>query len=135
MIVDKRVDERLRSNDLIWLVTVNAAGDPKPTLVWYWWDGAQLLVYSREDKPKLLNISANPSVALHLDAERDGHEEVTVITGNAHVDESIPSVVEHSGYAAKYEGRITGELHMSVGAFSDLYCVPIVIRPQAVRAW
>jgi PPOX class probable F420-dependent enzyme len=136
--VDDRVDTRLRSNDsqLIWLVTVNPAGQPKPSLVWYWWDGETITVYSQPDTPKLANIRANPSVALHLEAEGPGRgEEVTIVSGQATVAEAAPPLTTNDGYVAKYLDRITNELSWSPEEFSERYSVTISIEPTRIRAW
>ena len=48
-----RADERLRADEVAWLITVAADGTPVPTPVWFLWDGTSILVYSQRDKPKL----------------------------------------------------------------------------------
>ena len=125
----------MKTNHLIWLVTVNQRNEPKPTLAWYWWDGSTVLIYSQPEKPKLRNIAANPNVALHLDAERDGSEEVTIVSATAVVDRSVRSVSRHPEYRDKYSHRITDGLNMTVDEFSSLYSVPILVTPKSTRLW
>ena len=96
--MNPKVEERLGATHLVWLTTVTPEGMPKPSLVWFWWDGESFLIYSRPAMVKLSNIEANPSVALNLDAMGRGVEEVTIIDGVAAVDLSAPPAVEHPEY-------------------------------------
>jgi PPOX class probable F420-dependent enzyme len=128
-----RADARLRADVVAWLITVAADGTPVPTPVWFWWDGATLLVYSQRDKPKLRHIDANPrvSVALRTDELVD---EITVITGEAAVDPSIPSADRIPGYVEKYAGLIA-RMGANPEQFAGEYAVPIRITPTQLRQW
>jgi PPOX class probable F420-dependent enzyme len=63
-----RADQRLRSEQILWLTTVRADGQPQASPVWFLWDGTTLLVFSRPDAQKLRNLAANPRVAVHLES-------------------------------------------------------------------
>ncbi len=130
-----RVEERLGATHLIWLTTVTPEGEPQPSLVWFWWDGTDFLIYSQPERPKLRNIANNPSVALNLDAMGRGREEVTVIQGTALIDSGAPSVAQHPEYLARYRRLIEEDLAMTVEEFSASYSVPIRVTPASTRVW
>ena len=133
--MNPKVEERLGATHLIWLTTVTPEGMPKPSLVWFWWDGDSFLIYSRPEMVKLSNIQANPSVALNLDAMGRGTEEVTIFDGVAAVDPGAPPAVAHPEYLAKYRSLIEDELETTVEQFSASYSVPIRVTPTSTRVW
>ncbi len=133
--MNPKVEERIGATHLIWLTTVTPEGRPKPSLVWFWWDGDSFLIYSRPAMVKLSNIAANPAVALNLDAMGRGTEEVTIIDGVAAVDPSARPAAEHPEYLAKYRRLIEDELETSVEQFSASYSVPIRVTPTSTRVW
>lgn len=129
----RMISDRLESDDLVWLTTVAANGTPQPSLVWFWWDGTEVLVYSGET-PRLANIERNPRVALNFNSSADGGD-VSVITGSARIDRSRPAPDHHAEYVAKYRVAIEDGLGMSLEEFGESYAVPIVITPVSGRAW
>jgi PPOX class probable F420-dependent enzyme len=135
MSLSPRVEQRLAATTLIWLTTVTEDLVPQPSLVWFWWDGNSFLIYSQPGMPKLANIEVHPEIALNLDAKGRGEEEVTVINGTAVVDEGAPPVVDNPEYREKYRDLIENDLGMTVERFSEVYSVPIRVKPGRVRAW
>lgn len=139
MVIDRgtekgaRADDRLRAEDVAWLITVNADGAPVPTPVWFWWDGETITVYSEPDKPKLRHIAANPRVAFAMRTDELG-DEITVISAEAEVDESIPAADQVPGYVEKYAALIA-RLGADPASFAGAYAVPIRIRPTKLRQW
>lgn len=59
-----RVERRLRNDRIGWLTTVGADGTPRPSPIWFLWDGLTLLIYSRAETPKLANIARHPRISL-----------------------------------------------------------------------
>jgi len=114
-------------------VTVNASGTPLPTLVWFWWDGEAIWVYSRPETAKLRNITANPRVALALRTDEFG-DDITVITGDAEVDALAPAADAVPDYVAKYSELIT-RLGTDPVGFAASYSVAIRVSPTRLRAW
>ncbi len=98
---DVHIDERLRSNIIVWFTTVRADGRPHSVAVWFLWDGSQILIFSQPNKQKLRNLQHNPHVVLALDDTKNGGD-VIVIEGkvelidNAEVNTTLPA------YAEKY---------------------------------
>ena len=128
-----RAGARLRSDRVAWLITVAENGQPVPTPVWFWWDGASILVYSQRDKPKLRHIAANPHVAFALRTDELG-DEITVVSGTAAVDPTGPAADRLPGYVEKYAALIE-RLGSDPASFAEEYAVPIRITPTKLRQW
>jgi PPOX class probable F420-dependent enzyme len=128
-----RADARLRSDLVAWLITVAGDGSPVPTPVWFWWDGATILVYSEREKPKLRHIAASPRVGFALRTDELG-DEITVVNGDAAIDPTAPSAAAHPGYVAKYRALIE-RLGADPVSFAGAYAVPIRITPTRLRQW
>ncbi len=128
-----RVDARLRAELVAWLVTVAGDGTPVPTPIWFWWDGATILLYSQAGTPKLRHIAANPRVAIALRTDANG-DEVAVVTGTAAVDEAAPTADRLEPYLEKY-GASIARLGYEPADFAGEYSVPIRITPTRLRAW
>jgi len=126
-----RVARRLAGDLVIWLTTVRADMTPDPSLVWFWWDGATLLIYSQPNKQKLRNIARNPTVALNFDSDGQGGN-VIVITGTARIDEQAPRVHQQPEYAAKYAAKIKG-MRLTAESFGQSYSVAIRVTPTKLR--
>lgn len=128
-----RVGARLRDELVVWLVTVAPDGTPVPTPVWFWWDGATILVYSQPATPKLRHIAANPRVAVAMRTDEHG-DALVVITGTAVVDPDAPPAHELPEYLAKYDASIE-RLGSTPAEFGAEYSVPIRITATRLRAW
>jgi PPOX class probable F420-dependent enzyme len=128
-----QVAARLSDDQVAWLVTVAPDGTPLPTPIWFWWDGATVLVYSQPGTPKLRHIAANPRVAVALRTDERA-DQVAVITGDAAVDTTIPAADAHDGFVAKYRAAIE-RLGYDAAGFAASYSVPIRITPTRLRAW
>ena len=70
--LDARVRRFLETEPVVWLATVRPDGRPHIIPVWYWWDGSELLVFSKPDAVKVGNLRADPHLMLAIgDAEND----------------------------------------------------------------
>jgi PPOX class probable F420-dependent enzyme len=128
-----RAARRLRQEIIGWLTTVSPEGAPQPVPVWFLWDGDRsVLLYSRPNKRKLLNMAANPKVSLNLDS--DGIEEdIVVCWGELGIsDDPVASDVPE--YIAKYEQRIEA-LGWTPESFSADFSVPLRIRLTRIHGW
>jgi len=85
--ISRRIAQRLRRELVIWLTTVRADGMPQPTPVWFLWDGATFLIYTKPNAHKLRNLAHDSNVALSLNCDAWGSE-VVVFTGEASLDET-----------------------------------------------
>ena len=66
------VTQRLNADHYGWLTTVAKSGQPVPRLVWFYFDGTDIVVYTLPDAAKVLHIKARPLVSLNLDSAGDG---------------------------------------------------------------
>jgi PPOX class probable F420-dependent enzyme len=128
-----RADRRLRSEQILWLTTVRADGQPQSSPVWFLWDGEALLVFSQPDAQKLRNLAGNPRVAVHLESDGTG-EEVLTIDGTAAVDPAAPPSDRIEEYRVKYREGIQA-MGSTPAELARDFSVAIRIRPTRVRAW
>jgi PPOX class probable F420-dependent enzyme len=126
--------ERLGRDIVIWLTTIGRrSGDPLPSLVWFWWNGTEVLIPSRPAKPKLSNIAAHPRVALNFDSEYGG-DGVVVFSGTASVGGSYMTDSEWAGFAAKYAERFP-LIDMTAEEFRASYSELVRVVPDRLRGF
>ena len=77
------VEQRLRNDWFVWLITVRPDGRPHVVPVWFFWDGQTFLLGSEPNKQKLRNMRHNPQVMLALDGTGNLGLDVVVIEGTA----------------------------------------------------
>jgi PPOX class probable F420-dependent enzyme len=126
-----RVERRLRDDVVIWLVTTATDGTPQPSLVWFLWDGQDVLVYSQPNTPKVRNVQRTSRAALHFDSDGTGGN-VVVLEGEGRTAEDTPPADQVEAYLAKYGERIAG-IGMTPQTFARSYSVPIRVRPEKLR--
>lgn len=95
------VDERLRSDAVIWLNSVRPNGKPHAVVVWYLWDGSQFLIFSRPNNQKVRNLRQNPNVLLAIDNSKGGSDPIT-IEGTAELLNVKASELMNEAYIQKY---------------------------------
>ncbi len=126
-----RVQQHLDADQVIWLVTVDGAGTPQPSPVWFLPYTSGILIYSQPNTAKLRNIERNARVALHFDSDEYGND-VVIITGVASIDRSLPAAVEIPAYLEKYGDGIKS-IDMTNQSFSDEFSVAILVDLQTLR--
>ncbi|MDT5348675.1 MAG: hypothetical protein QOH91_1962 [Mycobacterium sp.] len=97
----QEVSSRLRSDHYGWLTTVAKSGQPVPRLIWFYFDGTDLTVYSMAQAAKVAHIKAHPEVSLNLDSDGSGGG-IIVIGGTAALDATDVDCREDEPYWAKY---------------------------------
>ena len=80
--------ERLKSGEYGWLTTVAKSGQPVPKLVWFFYDGTDILVYTEPGAAKVRHVRNHAQVSLNLDSDGNGGG-IIVIGGPARVDLSL----------------------------------------------
>jgi PPOX class probable F420-dependent enzyme len=131
--VHAKAAERLRDELIIWMTTVTGSGQPKPTPVWFVWDGQEFLVYSLKDGRKTDHIAANPRVSLHLDGNGRGGG-IVIFEGTARVDPDGPRADEDPTFVAKYR-QIIDSYGWTPASFADDYPHLIRVCPTHTRIW
>ncbi len=94
--------ERLRSDDYGWLTTIAKSGQPVPKLVWFFFDGTDIVVYTEPGAAKVRHIRNHPPVSLNLDSDGNGGG-IIVIGGPARVDAEGVDLRTDTPYWAKYQ--------------------------------
>ncbi len=100
----QEVSSRLTSDHYGWLTTVAKSGQPVPRLVWFYFDGGNLRVYSMPRAAKVAHIKARPQVSLNLDSDGNGAG-IIVVGATAAVDATDVDCREDGPYWAKYRGE------------------------------
>jgi PPOX class probable F420-dependent enzyme len=114
----QEVSSRLKSDHYGWLTTVAKSGQPVPRLIWFYFDGAKLTVYSTPQAAKVAHIKAHPQVSLNLDSNGNGGG-IIVVGGTATVDATDVDCRDDEPYWAKYrEDAEKFGLAESMGSFS-----------------
>jgi len=129
----RRAQRRLKSDLVVWLTTVDAAGRPQPRPVWFHWDGKDLLIFSRPKAGKIRQIAAQPHVAVHFNSDEDGNE-VVVLLGEARLVKSPVPPGRIKAYLRKYREGIQ-DLEMTRDTFLGDYRIPILVRPTQLRGF
>ena len=95
------VSRRLESDHYGWLTTVANSGQPVPRLVWFFFDGKDVIVYSMPGAAKVRHIEAHPRVSLNLDSDGNGGG-IIVVGGPAAIDATDVDPREDQAYWGKY---------------------------------
>ncbi|HEY2330676.1 MAG TPA: pyridoxamine 5'-phosphate oxidase family protein [Acidimicrobiales bacterium] len=125
------VASRLRAEEVVWLTTVDEQGRPQSSPVWFHWDGTDLLVLSEPAARKVVNITADPHVAVHLEGADAGALVVT-LEGRAVV--SAVDANRLAAYGRKYRSGFA-RLDTDQAAYLERFSTSIVIHPTRARAF
>lgn len=124
----QEVSGRLTSDHYGWLTTVAKSGQPVPRLIWFYFDGARLTVYSMPGAAKVAHIRAHPQVSLNLDSDGNGGG-IIVVGGIAAVDAANVDCRDDEPYWAKY--RADAARFSLTEAMGD-YSTRLAITPTKV---
>ena len=97
----EEISSRLGTDKYGWLTTVAKSGQPVPKLVWFFFDGTDLLIYSAPGAAKVAHIKRHPQVSLNLDSDGNGGG-IIVIGGTAGIDAEGADCRDDAPYWAKY---------------------------------
>lgn len=95
------VIDRLTDDQYGWLTTVAKSGQPVPKLIWFFFDGTALFVYTLPSAAKVAHVQRHPQVSLNLDSDGNGSG-IIVIGGEATVDATDVDCRNDAPYWAKY---------------------------------
>jgi PPOX class probable F420-dependent enzyme len=95
------VIDRLTADHYGWLTTVAKSGQPVPKLIWFYFDGAAVVIYSMPDAAKVAHVRRHPRVSLNLDSDGNGNG-IVVIGGEAAVDATGVDCRTDEPYWAKF---------------------------------
>jgi PPOX class probable F420-dependent enzyme len=130
---DAHIDQRLRTEPIIWLATTRPDGRPHNVPVWFWWNGATVLIFSQPDKQKVRNLRHSPHVILALDT-RDEGEDVVIIEGIAELVDQPTSELMPPAFSTKY-AALFERLGSNPAKMAAEYRQPIRVTPTKFNAW
>jgi PPOX class probable F420-dependent enzyme len=125
----QEVSGRLASDEYGWLTTVAKSGQPVPRLIWFYFDGADIFVYSMPKAAKVAHIKAHPEVSLNLDSDGNGGG-IIVVGGTATVDATDVDCRADAPYWAKY-----GELAAKFGLTEAMATYSTRLKVTVSRVW
>jgi PPOX class probable F420-dependent enzyme len=124
----QEVSSRLSSDHYGWLTTVAKSGQPVPRLIWFYFDGADLTVYSTPRAAKVAHVKAHPEVSLNLDSNGNGGG-IIVVGGIGTVDATDVNCQEDEPYWAKYSALAA---KFGLTEAMTTYSTRLVITPTKV---
>lgn len=127
----KKLAERLRGEQVVWLTTVRQDGMPVPTPVWFLWNDESILIYTIPGSLKVKNLTARPKAALNLNSDQYGGD-VAVFTGEVTIANDEPPAIHNRAYLEKYREGIQ-DIQMTPESFSQAYSVPLRFHIQHIR--
>jgi PPOX class probable F420-dependent enzyme len=130
---DAHIEQRLRSELIIWLSTVRPDGRPHLVPVWFLWDGATFLIFSQPKDLKLRNLRHSPNVVLALET-RDQGNEVVLIEGQAAVLEGSTLKTTMPEYAGKYDALMKS-MDWTADWMATKYSEVVRITPTKFISW
>jgi len=95
------VIDRLTADHYGWLTTVAKSGQAVPKLIWFYFDGAAVVIYSVPGAAKVAHVQRHPRVSLNLDSDGNGSG-IVVIGGEAIIDATDVDCRTDEPYWAKY---------------------------------
>lgn len=127
VVLNPHVEERLRSDEMIWLITVRPDGRPHSVPVWFLWEGATLLIFSKPNTQKIRNLRQNQYATVSLDDTKGGRD-VVILEGSAALFERGEGREALQAYGQKYREGLQ-RIGVTAEQFTMLYSQPIRITP------
>jgi PPOX class probable F420-dependent enzyme len=129
--------DRLRDDEMIWITTVRADGQPQTSAVWFHWDGTDFLLFSQPAAAKLRNLATRPRVSLHLDGDGLGGDLVVVEGTAIAVPDSDaqpwPEPARVEAYYGKYERTLRERLGSSAAEMRGAFTTALRVTPTRWR--
>jgi PPOX class probable F420-dependent enzyme len=123
--------ERLATEKIGWLTTVDPDGQPQSSPIWFLWQDGQILLYSGKRAWRNANITERPRVAFNLNTD-EGGDVVLSMEGIARHDPDAPPASQNPAFLAKY-ARFLDDYGWDVAYFEREYPHAIWITPTRWR--
>jgi PPOX class probable F420-dependent enzyme len=127
LVLQPHVEERLRSNEIVWLTTVRPDGRPHSVPVWFLWENATILIFSVPNNQKIRNLRQNQHVTLALDDTKKGHD-VVILEGTAELLAQGDGRTSLQAYDEKYREGLR-RIGLTAELFTMRYSQPIRVTP------
>ena len=130
---DAHIDQRLRTEPIIWLGTVRPDGRPHLVPVWFFWDGETITIYSQPGNRKMRNLQHNTNVSLALNTADDG-DDVVIIEGKAELPGKSEQTMDDPIYVAKY-AKLIENMQSNPEELAAEYSEVIRVTPTRFISW
>ncbi|GAA4786448.1 hypothetical protein GCM10023200_20660 [Actinomycetospora chlora] len=129
--VDAHAGERLATEPIIWLGTVDGDGRPHTVPVWFAWADPVLTVFSRPDTAKVGHLRVHAEVSVALDTAGQGAD---VVTGGGRARLSELGEVDDAldAFGRKYAPLLGDQ---PLDAWLMTFSTPIVVVLDRLVAW
>ena len=129
----QRAKQRIETETVIWLTTIDSHDTPQPRPVWFIWDGEAFVIYSQAKAKKVQHISKNSNASLNFDSGENG-EDIQVFLGKAEIVQNPTPANQNTAYMDKYRKGIRG-LGYTEQVFAAEYSVAIRVKPTRLRSF
>ena len=126
-----RVEPMLAAEPVVWLSTVRPDGLPHLVPTWFWWDGDDVVVFSKPDAVKVRNLRANPRLMFAL-GRPDEDFSVGLIEAEATLEPGRADVPD--AFFVKYADQLR-DGGLDPATFRETYTQAIRIAPTRFLAW
>lgn len=130
---DAHIDERLRTEPIIWLATARPDGRPHLVPVWFFWDGETITIYSQPNNQKMRNLQHSTNVTLALNTVDDG-DDVVIVEGKAELPGKSPQTMNNPAYLEKYNTLIK-KMKADPEEMAAAYSEVIRVTPTRFISW
>jgi PPOX class probable F420-dependent enzyme len=118
----------LRHEPIIWLSSVRPDGRPHLVPIWFVWDGAAILFFSKPTAQKVRNLRHNPQAMLALDSADDG-EDIVLLQGRAELLGAGAPQSTLPAYAEKY-AALMARINITAESMAEEYTQAIRVTVQ-----
>jgi PPOX class probable F420-dependent enzyme len=133
IVLQSHAEERFRSDKIICLTTVRPDGRPHTVPVWFFWEEATVLIFSKPNNQKIRNLRQSHYVTLTLNDTKNGRD-VLILEGTAKLLEEKVGPMTLQAYGEKYREGLQ-RLGVTAGQFTTLYSQPIRVTPVRLLTW
>lgn len=127
------LEARLQDEQVAWLTTVRPDGAPHLVPVWFLWDGASFLVFSKPAARKVRNIAVEGRVMLAVGEPRDDFD-VQLIEGQARLLNERAECYVDERLTDKY-GAWMSAIGLSLEEYATTYSRVIRVVPTRFLDW
>lgn len=106
-------------------------GTPRVVPIWFHWDGAQIVLGTPTDAPKLAALARNPKVAVTIDSNEAPYK-VLLVRGTAHIETVAGIVPEYALAAERYYGAEAAAQWLATVAAVGMSMARVAITPEWV---
>jgi PPOX class probable F420-dependent enzyme len=130
---DPRLEERLRTERILWLGTTAPDGAPHLVPVWFAWDGSAFLVFSKPRAVKVRHMAAEPRVAVALGEPEDDFD-VQLVDARAELLDRPTAELLPPAMLEKYAGDMAA-IGLDAAEYAATYSQAIRIVPTRFLPW